>query len=85
MLAGGHSVQDEEPKYGLVVFGEVKRDMMWTVGTAAPGHTDTTKPIGTGIVTAIKAGCLTLYIDPRSKHGKVEFDTPICPRIYACQ
>ena len=26
MLAGGHSVQDEEPKYGLVVFGEVERD-----------------------------------------------------------
>lgn len=58
MLAGGHSVQDEEPKYGLVVFGEVKKDMMWTVGTAKPGEVlILTKPIGTGIaVTAIKAG-----------------------------
>ena len=58
MLAGGHSVQDEEPKYGLVVFGEVKKDRMWTVGTAGPGDIlILTKPIGTGIaVTAIKAG-----------------------------
>ena len=58
MLAGGHSVQDEEPKYGLVVFGEVKKDRMWTVGTAKPGEVLVlTKPIGTGIaVTAIKAG-----------------------------
>jgi selenide,water dikinase len=58
MLAGGHSVQDEEPKYGLVVFGEVKKERMWTVGTARPGDVLVlTKPIGTGIaVTAIKAG-----------------------------
>lgn len=58
MLAGGHSVQDEEPKYGLVVFGEVQKDKMWTVGTAKTGDVlILTKPIGTGIaVTAIKAG-----------------------------
>lgn len=58
MLAGGHSVQDEEPKYGLVVFGEVESDEMWTVGSAKEGDAlILTKPIGTGIaVTAIKAG-----------------------------
>lgn len=58
MLAGGHSVQDEEPKYGLVVFGEVDSDEMWTVGSAKEGDSlILTKPIGTGIaVTAIKAG-----------------------------
>ena len=58
MLAGGHSVQDEEPKYGLVVFGEVERDKMWQVGTARSGDSlIITKPIGTGIaVTAMKAG-----------------------------
>lgn len=57
MLAGGHSVQDDEPKYGLVVFGEVERDKMWQVGTAKAGDVlILTKPIGTGIaVTAIKA------------------------------
>ena len=58
MLAGGHSVQDEEPKYGLVVFGEVESDEKWTVGSAKEGDSlILTKPIGTGIaVTAIKAG-----------------------------
>ena len=58
MLAGGPSVQDEEPKYGLVVFGEVESDEMWTVGSAKEGDSlILTKPIGTGIaVTAIKAG-----------------------------
>lgn len=58
MLAGGHSVQDEEPKYGLVVFGEVERDKMWAVGGGKPGDVlILTKPLGTGIaVTAIKAG-----------------------------
>ena len=58
MLAGGHSVQDQEPKYGLVVFGEVESDKMWKVGTARAGDSlILTKPLGTGIaVTAIKAG-----------------------------
>lgn len=58
MLAGGHSVQDEEPKYGLVVFGEVERNKMWAVGTARAGDVlILTKPLGVGIaVTAIKAG-----------------------------
>lgn len=58
VLAGGHSVQDEEPKYGLVVFGEVESDKMWQVGSAKAGDSlIITKPIGTGIaVTAIKAG-----------------------------
>lgn len=58
MLAGGHSIQDEEPKYGLVVYGEVDRDKMWAVGKATVGDAlILTKPLGTGIaVTAIKAG-----------------------------
>lgn len=62
VLAGGHSVQDDEPKYGLVVFGEVYRSKMWQVGAAKDGDSlILTKPIGTGIAaTAIKAG---LYSD----------------------
>lgn len=58
MLAGGHSVQDEEPKYGLVVFGEVESGGVWKVGGAKAGDAlILTKPLGTGIaVTAIKAG-----------------------------
>lgn len=58
MLAGGHSVQDEEPKYGLAVFGEVRLDSLWTTGAARTGDSlILTKPLGTGIAaTATKAG-----------------------------
>lgn len=56
-LVGGHSVQDDEPKYGLVVYGEVERDAIWrTVGGRPGDKLVLTKPIGTGIaITAIKA------------------------------
>jgi len=60
VLAGGHSVQDEEPKYGLVVFGEVKRGHEWRVDGVRGGDALLlTKALGTGIAaTAIKAGLL---------------------------
>ena len=56
-LMGGHSVEDGEPKYGLVVYGEAPLDNLWKVTGARPGDLLVlTKPIGTGIVaTAIKA------------------------------
>ena len=56
-LVGGHSVQDDEPKYGLVVYGEVERDRIWRTSGGRPGdRLILTKPVGTGIAaTAIKA------------------------------
>ena len=56
-LMGGHSVEDAEPKYGLVVYGEVRIDSLWKVTGARPGDLlIITKPLGTGIVaTAVKA------------------------------
>lgn len=56
-LAGGHSVEDEEPKYGLCVFGEVEKTSLWKVTGANPGDVIIiTKPVGSGIIaTAIKA------------------------------
>ena len=59
-LVGGHSVQDDEPKYGLVVYGEVEKSKLWrTVGAADGDKLILTKPLGTGIaVTAIKAEML---------------------------
>lgn len=60
VLAGGHSVQDEEPKYGLVVYGEVDESSLWKVTGAKPGdYLILTKGLGTGVVAAaIKAGLL---------------------------
>ena len=55
-IVGGHSVDDNEPKYGLVVTGEAIDKEVWTNAGAKPGDKIIlTKPIGTGIIsTAIK-------------------------------
>lgn len=56
-LIGGHSVEDDEPKYGLSVTGFVHPDRIMTNSGLLPGDKIIlTKPIGTGIIaTAIKA------------------------------
>jgi len=56
-ILGGHSVNDDEPKYGLVVTGVVHPDKVIRNSTAQVGdNLILTKPIGTGIVnTAVKA------------------------------
>lgn len=58
VLAGGHSIQDDEPKYGLSVTGFVHPDRVFKNCGARPGDVlILTKPLGTGIVnTAVKAG-----------------------------
>ena len=51
-LAGGHSVDDPEPKYGLSVTGTVHPDRVVTNAGAQPGDVLVlTKPLGTGILT----------------------------------
>ncbi len=57
-IVGGHSIDDKEPKYGLVVTGEVDADKILTNSGARPGDVlMLTKPLGTGIIaTAIKQG-----------------------------
>lgn len=61
-LAGGHSVDDPEPKYGLSVTGTVHPDRITTNAGAQPGDLlILTKPIGTGILTtAAKRDALDL-------------------------
>jgi selenide,water dikinase len=56
VLAGGHSVQDREPKYGLVAVGMADPDFLLTKGGARPGDILVlTKPLGTGVTaTALK-------------------------------
>lgn len=57
-IVGGHTIDDPEPKYGLVVVGDVAEEEMTTNAAARPGdRLVLTKPIGTGIIaTALKAG-----------------------------
>ena len=60
-IVGGHSVDDKEPKYGLVVTGEIYQDRMWKNSGAKPGDALVlTKSLGTGIIaTGIKKGIAT--------------------------
>ena len=52
VIAGGHSVVDAEPKYGLSVTGIVKPGSQTANSTSKPGDLLLlTKPIGTGIIT----------------------------------
>ena len=62
VLAGGHTVTDEEPKYGLCVTGLVHPERFWRKGGLRPGdRLYLTKPIGTGVVTtAFKRGQVDL-------------------------
>jgi selenide, water dikinase len=52
VIAGGHTVQDREPKYGLVALGFVQPDRMLSKGGLQPGdRLVLTKPLGFGLVT----------------------------------
>ena len=51
VLAGGHSVEDDEPKFGLAVTGVVHPKRVWTNRGAKPGDVLVlTKPIGSGVL-----------------------------------
>jgi selenide,water dikinase len=52
VVAGGHSVIDQEPKYGLAVTGLVHPDRIFTKGGVRIGdRLVLTKPLGTGVIT----------------------------------
>jgi len=57
VLAGGHTLDDKEPKYGLVVMGLVHPDRVLTKAGARPGDVLVlTKPLGVGIITTALKG-----------------------------
>jgi len=59
IICGGHSIYDNEPKYGLSVTGFVHPDRMWKNHGAKPGDVlFLTKPIGIGVLTAAQRGDL---------------------------
>jgi selenide,water dikinase len=58
LLAGGHTIRDAEPKYGLAVVGTVHPEGIWPKNGAKPGDAlFLTKPLGTGLImTGYKKG-----------------------------
>jgi len=63
-ILGGHTIEDNEPKFGLAVTGTVHPDKIWRNTGAQPGDAlILTKPIGLGILTtALKRGLLSKSI-----------------------
>jgi len=57
-VVGGHSIRDEELKFGYAVTGTVNPKKVWTNTGARPGdRLLLTKPLGTGVITtALKKG-----------------------------
>ena len=58
VILGGHSVSDDEIKFGFAVTGTIHPDRIWTNAGAKPGDVLVlTKPFGTGVIsTALKRG-----------------------------
>jgi selenide,water dikinase len=57
VIAGGHTIDDQEPKFGLAVMGTVHPDRVAKKGGARPGdRLLLTKPLGVGIITTAAKG-----------------------------
>jgi selenide, water dikinase len=66
VIGGGHTVTDDEPKFGLAVTGRIDPERILTKAGARPGERlFLSKPIGTGVVaTALKRGsCDPAHLD----------------------
>ena len=87
VLAGGHTIDDDEPKYGLAVTGVVHPKKYWTNSGAQPGdRLILTKPIGSGVLfnanlknwvsTAALDECLAIITELNKRAAEVlqEFD-----------
>jgi cysteine desulfurase NifS/selenium donor protein len=72
-IIGGHTIEDTEPKFGLVVTGSIDPDKILTNAAAEPGDAVVlTKPIGTGILsTGIKRG----LVDPETEKKMIAMMT----------
>ena len=65
-IAGGHTIQDKEPKYGLVALGFAQSKKLLTKGGMKVGDVLLlSKPLGTGVITTAlkqdKASCAHLH------------------------
>ena len=69
ILAGGHTIRDPEPKYGLAVIGAAHPDRLFRKGGARPGDVLLlTKRLGTGLLVSGRRQGLTSRRRPRRGH-----------------
>jgi selenide,water dikinase len=70
VIAGGHTIDDDEPKFGLAVMGAVHPSRVGKKGGARPGdQLLLTKPLGVGIITTAAKGDAA---DPDHVAGAIE-------------
>ena len=91
IITGGHSILDDEPKYGLAVTGFVHPDRVLTNSGARPGDVlILTKPLGIGtLTTAAKAGLCTeetmaYAVELMTTLNKNARDAMVKYRVHAC-
>ncbi|MEN6472350.1 MAG: selenide, water dikinase SelD [Clostridiaceae bacterium] len=91
LITGGHSIFDEEPKYGLAVTGFVHPAKILTNSGARPGDVlFLTKPIGIGVLTsAMKADLVAeetrkLAYSLMTTLNKAARDVMVKYRVHAC-
>ena len=91
LITGGHSIYDEEPKYGLAVTGFVHPDRVLTNSGAREGDVlFLTKPLGIGILTtAAKAGLMEKPLLDRVYEQMMRLnrdarDVMVKYRVHAC-
>jgi len=90
-VLGGHSIEDPEPKYGMVVSGLIHPDKIIRNKGAKPGDVIVlTKPLGTGILsTAVKRGMLEADLieeisQRMSQLNKIPAELMLNYRVHAC-
>lgn len=94
IICGGHSIYDEEPKYGLSVTGFVHPEKMWKNHGAIPGDVlFLTKPIGIGVLTTAQRGDLLepethdvmirmmTTLNKRARDVLINFDVHACTDV----
>ena len=91
LITGGHSIFDDEPKYGLAVTGFVRPDRVLTNSGARPGDVLLlTKPLGVGVLsTAHKGGMaseegMALAYRLMTTLNRAARDVLVKYRIHAC-
>ena len=91
LITGGHSIFDDEPKYGLAVTGFVHPDKVLTNSGARPGDVlFLTKPLGIGVLTTAHKAELTDKAVMDRAYGlmttlnKAARDVMVQYRVHAC-
>ena len=84
-VVGGHSIDDQEPKFGYAITGEVQPDRLVTTRGAEPGNLlYLTKPLGTGLVaTAIKRGLCPVELEQEAMRMMAHLNRQACEAMLA--